>query len=61
METTDRIYDLAGEAQIEDKQYAAAALKYSANTQGQWHMSVQSKTKAEGYNLWFMKGTIYGL
>ena len=54
METTDQIYDPVGEIEIEDKQYAAAAMKYGANTQGQCHMSVQSKTEAEGYNLWFI-------
>ena len=54
METTDQIYDPVGETEIEDKQYAAAAMKYHANTQGQCHMSVQSKTEAEGYILWFI-------
>ena len=48
METTDQIYDLVGETEIEDKQYAAAAMKYSANTQGRCHISVQSRTEAEG-------------
>ena len=54
METTDQIYDLVGETEIEDKQYAAAAVKYSANTEGQCHVSMQSNTEAEGYSLWFI-------
>ena len=54
METIQQIYDPVGETDIEDKQYVALAVKYSANTQGQCHMSVQSKTEAEGYSLWFI-------
>ena len=54
METTDKIYDPVGETEKEDKQYAAATMKYSANTQGRCHMSVQSKTEAEGCILWFI-------
>ena len=54
METADQIYDPVGETEIEDKPYVAAAGKYSANTQGECHMSVQSKTEAEGYILWFI-------
>ena len=54
METIHQIYDPVGETDIEDKQYVALAVKYSANTQGRCHMSMQSKTEAEGYNLWFI-------
>ena len=54
METINQMYDPIGEIEIEDKQYAAAAMKYSANTQGQCHMSAQSKTEAEGCSLWFI-------
>ena len=57
METIDQIYDHVGETEIEDKQYGAAAVKHSANTQGECHMSVQSKIEAEGYkgySLWII-------
>ena len=54
METIQHIYDPVGETDIEDKQYMAPAVKYSANTRGHCHMSVQSKTEAEGYSLWFI-------
>ena len=43
-----KIYDLVGETQIEDKWYAGVAMKDSANTQGQCHMSVQSNIEAQG-------------
>ena len=59
METTHQIYDPVGETEIEDKQYAAAAMKYSANRQGQCHMSVQSKTEAEGCILWLTNDCSY--
>ena len=52
METILQIYDPVGEIDIEDKQYVAPVVMYSANTQRQCHMSMQSKTEAEGYNLW---------
>ena len=54
METIHQIYDPVGETDKEDKQYVGPAVKYSANTQGQCHMSMQSKTEAEGYSLWFI-------
>ena len=54
METIHQIYDPVGETDIEDKQYVAPTVKYSADTQGQCHMSMQSKTQAEGYSLWFI-------
>ena len=54
MEIVDEIYDPVGETQIEDKQHVAAAVKCSGTTQGQCHMSVQSKTEVEGDCLWFI-------
>ena len=54
METIHKIYDPVGETHIEDNEYVAPAVKYSANTQGQCHMSMQSKTEAKGYILWFI-------
>ena len=54
MEEIDQIYDPVGENEVEDKQCMAAAVKCSANTQAQCHVSVQSKTEAEGYNLRFI-------
>ena len=59
METIQQVYDLVGETDIEDKQYVAPAVQYNANTQGQCHMSMQSKTKAEGYSLWFINDCSY--
>ena len=54
METIHQIYDPVGETDIEDKQCVAPAVKYSANREGQCHVSMQSKTKAERYSLWFI-------
>ena len=54
METIHQIYDPVGETDIENEKYVVPGVKYSANTQGQCHMSMQSKTEAEGYALWFI-------
>ena len=54
MKTTNHICETVGEAEIQDKQYVSAAMKYSANKQGPCHISVQSKTEAVGPILWFI-------
>ena len=57
METIHQIYDPVDETGIEDKQYLAPAVKYGANTQGQCHMSMQSKTETKGHKGGLLKRT----